>query len=232
MGKAKFVSNKDETVRLFENPVLEYFSHIHPATPVVAYVPVMIWMLVLAFQAVSVLNVVWSFALGLLLWTLTEYSIHRWAFHYPPRSAWGKRIHFLVHGIHHDYPRDSTRLVMPLMVSVPLALLFYYAFAAVFGDLVYSVFAGFIIGYVAYDSIHYATHHMPMRGKIGRFLKEYHMKHHFVEDTSAYGVSNPLWDFVFKTTPEYWKKSNGKHSQSSTHSSHEPVKTDSGGEQS
>ncbi|RPI68442.1 MAG: fatty acid hydroxylase [Ignavibacteriae bacterium] len=207
---AMFVSNKDETIRLFKNPVLEYFSHIHPATPVVVFVPVILWMLWLAFEATAALAMFGVFAGGVLFWTLTEYTIHRWAFHVHPTSDLGKKLHFLVHGIHHDYPRDSTRLVMPLLVSVPLAIAFYFLFNAVLGAHHFAFFAGFLTGYVAYDSIHYATHHFNMKSRSARFLKEYHMKHHFVDEHTAYGVSNPLWDYVFNTVPEWARKRRNK----------------------
>ncbi|MCO6466524.1 MAG: sterol desaturase family protein [Bradyrhizobiaceae bacterium] len=200
---AMFVSNKDETIPLFKNPVLEYFSHIHPATPVVVYGPVVLVMLWLAVTSTSVLATIGVFLAGVLMWTFTEYSIHRFAFHIHPKSERGKRIHFLVHGIHHDYPRDSTRLVMPLLVSVPLATLFYFAFYAIMWPHHYAMFAGFVFGYVSYDTIHYATHHWPMKSRAARFIKEYHMKHHYVDDNTAYGVSNPLWDYVFNTVPEW-----------------------------
>jgi sterol desaturase/sphingolipid hydroxylase (fatty acid hydroxylase superfamily) len=207
-----FVSNKDETVRLFKNPVLEYFSHIHPATPLVVFLPVVMMTLYVSVagggwaQSIGTWSSISVFAVGVLVWTLVEYAIHRWAFHIDPTTELGKRVHFLVHGIHHDYPRDSTRLVMPLLVSVPLALAFYGAFAAVWAPFNNALFSGFIFGYVAYDSIHYATHHFPMTSRIGRFLKEYHMKHHFVDDHTAYGVSSPLWDIVFRTVPEWARK--------------------------
>jgi sterol desaturase/sphingolipid hydroxylase (fatty acid hydroxylase superfamily) len=204
----KFVSNRDETVRLFKNPVLEYFSHIHPATPLVVFIPVVAFLTYIGFTTVSWGAALATWLAGVLLWTLTEYSIHRWAFHYEPKTDTGKRIHFLVHGVHHDYPRDSTRLVMPLLVSVPLALAFYYLFKGMFGDYGYTVFAGFIAGYVAYDSIHYALHHFSMNGRMGKFMKNYHLRHHYNDEHTAYGISTPLWDMVFRTTPVHFNKRN------------------------
>jgi sterol desaturase/sphingolipid hydroxylase (fatty acid hydroxylase superfamily) len=203
---AKFVSNKNETIRLFKNPILEYFSHIHPVTPVIVFVPVLLLLSFYGYQEIGILNGTICFAIGILLWTLMEYIIHRWAFHYHPKSEAGKKIHFLVHGIHHDYPRDATRLVMPLLVSVPLAIFFYYLFSALFGVYNLNIFAGFIFGYVSYDSIHYATHHFKMEKGIGKFLKVYHLKHHYNDDHTAYGVSNPLWDYVFRTVPPQLKE--------------------------
>ena len=197
-----FVSNRDETVRLFSNPILEYFSHIHPATPIVVFVPTLCYCFYLSTLNLSVLLSCALFVGGLLAWTLFEYSLHRWAFHYSPSSAWGKKAHFLVHGIHHDYPRDRTRLVMPLTVSVPLASIIFLGLKTIIDTSAFGVFAGFIFGYVVYDSIHYATHHFTMRSGIGKFLKEYHLRHHYHDDHSAYGVSSPLWDIVFGTKPK------------------------------
>ena len=68
------------------------------------------------------------------------------------------------------------------------------------------IFSGFALGYVSYDSIHYATHHWQMNGKIGKFLKNYHLRHHYGDDHTAYGVSNPLWDYAFGTIPKQLKE--------------------------
>ena len=135
--------------------------------------------------------------------------MHRFIFHYHPKTDIGKRIHFLSHGVHHDYPRDRTRLVMPLLVSLPLAVFFYFIFMFIFGlNYFLPVYAGLLLGYVAYDTIHYATHHWKMTSTIGKFLKEYHLKHHYTDPDTAYGVSNPFWDYVFFTVAV--KVKNGK----------------------
>ena len=207
----KFVSNRNETVRLFKNPVLEYFSHIHPVTPVVVFVPIVVLCCWLGLDVVPPISGIVAFVGGALLWTFMEYAIHRWAFHYEPKTDFGKYIHFLVHGVHHDYPRDSTRLVMPLLVSVPLAAAFFLLFGLVFGDYQYMVFAGFIAGYVAYDSMHYAVHHFPMKNRVAKFMKHYHLRHHYNDEHTAYGISSPLWDVVFRTMPEYLR--NGEDSE-------------------
>lgn len=198
----EIVSKRDETTQLFANPILEYLSHVHPVTPLAAFLPVIGVSSYAAFRDLPFVTVGISFWLGVVLWTFTEYVLHRWVFHYQPRSAAGRRLHFLVHGIHHAYPRDSTRLVMPLLVSAPLALAFWGAFGPIFGSWRPGVFAGFIAGYLCYDMVHYATHHLPMRSRLGRALRRYHMNHHFVDDHTAFGVSNPLWDVIFATTPQ------------------------------
>ncbi len=111
----------------------------------------------------------------------------------------GKTLHFLVHGVHHDYPQDASRLVMPPILSVPLALFFYGLFLMIFGRLAPAAFAGLLFGYLCYDMIHYATHHFSMKRGVWLWLKQYHMRHHYKDDHAGYGVSSPLWDYVFRT---------------------------------
>ena len=203
----KFVSNRDETVRLFKNPVVEYFSHIHPSIPLFVYIPVILISEYFGFKNnPAVIYCVLFFLFGIFMWTFIEYVIHRFAFRYNPKSERGKKIHFLVHGIHHDYPRDSTRLVMPLLVSIPLAVFFYFIFLLIFGTYYLNIYGGFVFGYLAYDSIHYATHHFTMKSGMSKFIKEYHLKHHYVNPGKSFGVSNPLWDYVFRTVPDYIKE--------------------------
>src|SRR4029077_736813 len=197
-----YVSPKDESVRMFKSDFMEFCSHVHPTVPLVLYLPVIGWMLyaVLFRCHLSILAVAGLFALGVLSWTLLEYIIHRYVFHYEPTSRWGERLHFIVHGVHHDYPNDSRRLVMPPSVSIPLAILFWVLFAVIFGRFAPAISAGFGFGYVCYDSIHYATHHFAMKRGIGLWLKQYHLRHHYKDDHAGYGVSSPLWDYVFRTT--------------------------------
>ena len=197
-----YVSTKDESIRMFKSDFMEFCSHVHPAVPLILYLPVIGWMLYAAFfrNQLSVLLVAGLFALGVLSWTLLEYIIHRYLFHYEPKRRWGKRLHFIIHGVHHDYPNDSRRLVMPPSVSIPLAILFWILFAVIFGRFAPAISAGFGFGYVCYDSIHYATHHFAMKGGIGLWLKQYHLRHHYKDDHAGYGVSSPLWDYVFRTT--------------------------------
>jgi 4-hydroxysphinganine ceramide fatty acyl 2-hydroxylase len=196
-----YVSTKNETVRMFENDVLEFFSHVHPATPLILYLPVVGYLLYDAFahRKLSALAVAGLFVAGILIWTLLEYIIHRWLFHYDPKTRWGKKLHFMVHGVHHDYPNDAKRLVMPPSVSIPLAVLFYVVFALTFRRFAPAISAGFGFGYVCYDSIHYATHHFAMKRGIWLWLKQYHLRHHYKDDKAGYGVSTPLWDCVFGT---------------------------------
>jgi sterol desaturase/sphingolipid hydroxylase (fatty acid hydroxylase superfamily) len=202
MAERHYVSKKNETVRMFESDFIEFFSRVHPAIPLLLYVPVIAYMLYVSLwhQKLSILAVAGLFLLGVLLWTLLEYLIHRYIFHYEPKTRLGKRLHYIIHGVHHDYPNDARRLVMPPSISIPLAVLFYVLFLLVFGRLASCVFAGLVFGYVCYDMLHYATHHFPMKRGSWLWLKQYHLRHHYRDDDAGFGISSPLWDYVFGTT--------------------------------
>jgi 4-hydroxysphinganine ceramide fatty acyl 2-hydroxylase len=202
MADRLYVSNKNETVRMFESDFMEFFSRVHPVTPLALYLPVVGYMLYVSLwrQHLSFVAVAALFLLGVLLWTLIEYLIHRYIFHYEPKTRWGKQLHFVIHGVHHDYPNDARRLVMPPVISIPLAFLFFGLFLLIFGSLAPAVFAGLVFGYLCYDMLHYATHHLAMKRGMWLWLKQYHLRHHFKDDHVGYGISSPLWDYVFRTT--------------------------------
>ena len=197
-----FVSNKDETVRMFKSDFFEAFSKVHFTVPLYIYVPVIAFFLYRSIGEfhLSFIDIVVYILFGAFIWTITEYTLHRFIFHFPAKSEFGKKIHFIFHGVHHDYPSDSKRLVMPPSVSIPLAVLFYFLFNAILGEvLVAPFFVGFIIGYLAYDLTHYAIHHYNMHNKFWLAIKNHHMKHHFQDSEKGFGVSSPLWDKVIGT---------------------------------
>ena len=203
--------HSDVPIRLFKSDVVEAFTHIHPGVVLLIWLPVALWCAwrSLAVVGLSTGQTALLFAAGLAVWSFTEYVVHRFVFHFEPRTPHSliERLLFLLHGVHHVQPQMRTRLVMPPIVSIPLALLFYGLFALVVGswlgmpNRVDALFAGFISGYVGYDMIHYATHHLPMRGRLLKALKRYHMQHHYQTPDDRYGVSTPIWDAVFGTLP-------------------------------
>jgi dihydroceramide fatty acyl 2-hydroxylase len=141
-------------------------------------------------------------AAGYALWTLFEYWLHRLVFHFEPQEGLGARMHWIIHGVHHDHPNDPMRLVMPPAVSVPLAALVFGLLYLAFGrDAAPALGAGFFTGYLVYDMMHYYLHHFRPHGRLGRMLRERHMRHHFQDDTRGFGISAPYWDEVFRTSP-------------------------------
>jgi sterol desaturase/sphingolipid hydroxylase (fatty acid hydroxylase superfamily) len=197
-----YVSNKDETARMFKSDFMEAFSKVHWTVPLYIYLPVIAYFLYKAifdFQ-LAIGTILLYIVIGIAVWTLTEYILHRFVFHYTPPGKIGARIHFIFHGVHHDYPNDTKRLVMPPSVSIPLAVLFFILFQAIFGNvLVAPFFIGFIAGYLFYDISHYAIHHFNMHNKFWLLIKNHHMRHHYQDPKKGYGVSSPFWDVIFRS---------------------------------
>lgn len=214
-----YVSTKDVSVRMFRSDVLEWFSHVHPAVPHVIYVPLVAGLVWSARGTPGRTALLWL--AGVVLWTLAEYLLHRFVFHAPDHvmaethdvvarlapgepvlpalPGWRHRSYFIAHGVHHEYPSDSTRLVAPPGASVPIAIATWLLFDALAGPAAPALFAGFVTGYLVYDTTHFAVHHFRMPTAWGRYLKKRHARHHFLDPDSDYGVSSPLWDVVFRT---------------------------------
>lgn len=190
------------SIRLFKNPAMESLTHVHPIVPLLVWAPValfLLWRSVIVKQLNPGMLLLVAIA-GLLVWTLMEYLLHRFVFHYPARGRIGKWLVFLFHGVHHDAPQDPTRLVMPPAGAIIIMAMLWGLFSLLIPSPWLEPFvAFFIIGYLCYDYIHYATHHFGMKSGVFRFLKRYHMLHHYASTNTRYGVSSPLWDIVFGT---------------------------------
>jgi dihydroceramide fatty acyl 2-hydroxylase len=188
---------------MFRSPWLDRFTRVHPAVPVIIYLPAIVLMFAVGAGRSGVGNAVGLVLGGYAVWTLTEYWLHRVVFHFEPERGIGARLHWMIHGVHHDHPNDPLRLVMPPSASLPLAVAFSLLFWAVLGATHWMPFAaGFLAGYLAYDMIHYHVHHHRPKTRIGRLLRESHMRHHFQDDERGFGVSAPYWDHVFGTPPQ------------------------------
>jgi len=203
-------SRDDAPIRLFQSDFLEWFTHISPVVVLVLFLPMVgffLWRAVQANPGAGWWHVIVAFVIGLLFWPLVEYLLHRFVFHFSPKnpSERMKRLLFLMHGVHHAQPREKTRLVMPPVVSIPLAALFYGIFYGLVGsllklpDFVDGIFAGFMLGYVIYDMTHYALHHFSFKGEYFVKLRRHHMAHHFKTHNQRFGVSTWFWDDVFRT---------------------------------
>ena len=187
---------------MFESKLLDFFSRVHPSVPVIIYVPAIAAMEVWSLSKISVLASIGLFVGGYLLWTLFEYWLHRLVFHFEPQKGIGARLHWIIHGVHHDHPNDPLRLVMPPAVSIPLAAIVFGVMWLVVGtSYAPGLAAGFYAGYLVYDMLHYALHHAVPGSRLGKALRERHMRHHFQDDTKGFGISAPYWDEVFRTSP-------------------------------
>ena len=197
--KKNFVSNSSDSIRMFKSGFLESLSKVSFYVPLIVYIPVIIYLVWSALYAEQMdsLKFIGYIILGLMVWTLTEYILHRFVFHFYPKSEWGKKIHFIFHGVHHDYPNDAKRLVMPPSASIPMALAFYYLFLILLPSGTHNAFfIGFITGYLIYDMTHYALHHANFKNGVWKKLKQHHMLHHYSDSTKGFGVISDFWDKI------------------------------------
>lgn len=198
----------DVSPRMFDNDFLDFFSRTHWLAVPILYLPFVAWLL---WQG-AVAGVSWPLAVvaaafGMIVWSLTEYWLHRTVFHWEPDTWWGPKFHFLVHGVHHVHHKDPYRLVMPPAVSIVLAVVFYACFW-LFGlasspfvspSWYLPAYAGFVLGYVQYDCTHYMLHHWKPRTSWMKALRAHHMNHHHNHPERKFGVSSMFWDRVFGT---------------------------------
>lgn len=197
--KKNFISNSSDSIRIFKNDLFESLSKVHYYVPLIVYIPVIAF---LGWKSFSDMHMsVFSFAgwllTGLFVWTISEYVLHRWVFHFYPKSEFGQRIHFIFHGVHHDYPNDAKRLVLPPSASIPMALALYFLFLYLLpSGTIYAFYTGFLIGYLIYDMTHYALHHANFKSPFWKKLKQHHMLHHYSDSSKGYGVSSALWDKI------------------------------------
>jgi sterol desaturase/sphingolipid hydroxylase (fatty acid hydroxylase superfamily) len=188
------------SARMFRSNFFEWFSHVHPATPAVMYLPLVAFSMHLALQRTPAASAFGWLVGGYLIWTLFEYWFHRLFFHITVRGPRTERLYFYIHGVHHDYPWDRSRLVMPPSVSLSIGALAYVIHRLVFGtQQMWAPFAGFVLGYVIYDSVHWYVHAGKPTTWLGKLLRREHLVHHFKESGSRFGVSCPWWDKVFRT---------------------------------
>lgn len=132
------------------------------------------------------------FAVGLLTWTIVEYFLHRLAFH-----------GFAPHTQHHAVPRDVGYTLAPLWLSLTSSSLLFGAFSLAIGSWTAgaSILAGVIAGYLAYEAIHLRIHSVAPGGPLLRALRQYHFYHHYADDRVCFGVTSPIWDWVFRSVP-------------------------------
>jgi len=133
-------------------------------------------------------------AAGLGLWTVVEYFLHRFAFH--ARGITGEE-----HRRHHAEPRNPHYVAAPALLGLPIfagIFLVLWALTRRLSDA--SLLAsGLALGYLAYEQVHYLSHHGIPRTAIGRYWRRYHMIHHFKDSDRFFGVTSPIWDAVFGT---------------------------------
>lgn len=196
-----------DSPRLFKSGLFEFLSRTHPIAVALIYLPLVIFLLWKSYTEANVAN--WTMIvvapLGALAWTFTEYWLHRAIMHCIPDFSWGERFYFWAHKIHHDWPHDPYRLVMPLPISASLFVLFFTLFYSVMGDYAWAFHAGFTLAYVIYDMVHFWVHHGKSHSRVFKILSKHHLSHHYSPkyENLHFAVSVPFWDRIFGTnSPE------------------------------
>ena len=189
------------SIRMFQNPLLEKLSHVHPLTPLFLYIPVISFSIYYYFfkENPGVFAFLIFYGAGAFFWTIAEYVVHRFLFHPPYSDSHLRWLYFYTHGVHHEAPNDATRLVMPPGASIPLAIMFFFIFKALLPDDYLGFFAGFVSGYLVYDFLHFSTHFFTFEWNWFKKLRKHHNVHHFNDPGKNFGVSNSLWDYIFFT---------------------------------
>lgn len=186
-------------IRLFRNDLLERFTLISPPAFALTWAAFLAFVLYTGWGTASLPVSILLVLLGVLIWTLFEYVMHRFIFHLKPTSAFGRWLIFLAHGNHHAAPGDRYRNIMPPVVSMILFSVVWAVFRILLGPAGSVLSLGFGIGYVAYDTIHYACHQLPMRSPLMRLLRRHHIRHHHVKQEGNYAITAIFWDRVFGT---------------------------------
>lgn len=194
------IHNKGQA-QIFRNQYMEYLTKTHPLVIWGMYLPINIVCILYASRTYhfSAWQIGSIFLGGIFFWSLFEYIMHRFVFHWAGESPWAKRVSYILHGNHHEFPRDKQRLFMPPVPSLIIAAVIFVIFYAFMGNHVFPFFPGFILGYLLYGSMHYAIHawHPPFKW-LKPIWRNHHL-HHYKNDEKGFGVSSHIWDKVFNT---------------------------------
>lgn len=190
--------------RLFKNPILERLTHTHIALPITLFLLYGLSLLLWSIYSIQLnpLLTVGLFFAGLFFFTFVEYAIHRFIFHMRTHTKLRKNIQHKFHGVHHNYPKDKDRLAMPPIVSIFIATILLFGFKLFMGDYVFGFLPGFLFGYAGYLFVHYIVHAFHIPNNFFKVLWVHHAIHHYKSDNRAFGVSSPLWDYIFRTMPK------------------------------
>jgi sterol desaturase/sphingolipid hydroxylase (fatty acid hydroxylase superfamily) len=187
------------SIRLFRSDRLERLTVISPRAFALTWIGVIALVLFASWRSAGVAASIGLAAAGLVGWSLFEYAMHRFLFHWKARSQMFQSVVFVTHGNHHADPNDPHRNLMPVIVSVPVSAVIWGCSLLALGRPGSLFFLGFITGYVLYDSIHYACHQFPMRRGLLRHLRRHHIRHHYAKREGNYAITAILWDWVFGT---------------------------------
>jgi sterol desaturase/sphingolipid hydroxylase (fatty acid hydroxylase superfamily) len=195
---------KKQAYRMYSNRWLELLSLSGPNVMIPFHLSLVGLQLYIGVQGRAygdITLILGLFIFGMLLWTLAEYVLHRYLFHFKNDHPWIKAFHFAMHGYHHEVPHDANRLFMPPVPALLFLGIFWILFFAVVGNGVWFLLPGFEFGYLLYSFIHFSVHTRKAPKGFEK-LWHHHILHHYKEPEKAFGVSSRFWDRVFRTLPD------------------------------
>lgn len=203
---SKFISNDSGHTELFRNTWLNRLTRTHIAIPVTLFILYAAGLLYYTKTATELgnLTIILMFLLGVFVFTFAEYAIHRWLYH-PPEDASEQyqKFTYTIHGHHHAYPKDKQRLAMPPALAIVIGTLLLFLFELILDQYSFSFLAGFMVGYALYLLVHYSVHIFKAPNNFLKALWINHSIHHYSEEEEIlFGVSTPLWDYIFDTLPK------------------------------
>jgi len=209
--KFEKIHNKGQA-KLFKNEYLEMLTKTHPLVIWCMYLPVMVYCMYRSHTSLnfSISMVALVFFAGMLFWTFFEYIMHRFIFHWMAESERARKIVYVMHGNHHEYPRDRERLFMPPVPSIIISCAIFFLMYWFMGQSVFMFFPGFIFGYLTYGTMHYAIHAWNPPFRWMKPLWRNHHLHHYKNDRQGFGVSTTIWDRVFGTMFDLKKEKEDK----------------------
>lgn len=205
------IHNKGQA-QLFKNHYLEMLTKTHPLVIWGLYLPVFAGLPYYAAvkYGYAPARIALLFLAGMFFWTLFEYIMHRFVFHWVAESEKARKIVYVMHGNHHHFPRDKERLFMPPVPSLIISSIIFSLMYLIMGKAVFMFFPGFILGYLIYGSMHYAIHAWNPPFKWMKPLWRNHHLHHYKNEHAGFGVSTTLWDHVFGTMFDLSKEKEDK----------------------
>jgi sterol desaturase/sphingolipid hydroxylase (fatty acid hydroxylase superfamily) len=202
------ISNENISKPIFENKLLDRLTRTHIAVPVSCFFIYAAALLYYTKTATSLgnLQVVGLFFGGWLFFTWAEWQIHKRLYHMKLKSEKAQDLAYKFHGIHHEYPKDKKRLAMPPVASISIATILLFLFELVLDIYSFSFLAGFLVGYAMYLLVHYTVHIFRPPNNFLKALWTFHAIHHYQNPEILFGVSSPLWDYVYGTLPDKKEK--------------------------
>lgn len=209
--KFEKIHNKGQA-QLFKNQYLEMLTKTHPLVIWGMYLPVMVLLPIYAANKFGFggLRIFLTYVAGMLFWSLFEYIMHRYVFHWVTENERAKKVVYVMHGNHHHYPRDRERLFMPPVPSLIISSIIFSLMYLAMRENVFVFFPGFIFGYLMYGTMHYAIHAWNPPFKWMKPLWRNHHLHHYKDDHKGFGVSTTIWDHVFGTMFDLKKEKEDK----------------------